>query len=45
MSLFTNGGTIRGDVINLIPRQRAGALVATAGLANATEGRFAAWTC
>ncbi len=41
MSLFTTAGTIRGDVINLIPRQRAGALVATAGLNNATEGRFA----
>ena len=25
----------------MIPRQRAGALVATAGLNNATEGRFA----
>jgi sulfide dehydrogenase [flavocytochrome c] flavoprotein chain len=32
---------MRGDVINMIPRQRAGALVATAGLNNATEGRFA----
>lgn len=41
MSLFTTAGTIRGDVINMIPRQRAGALVATAGLNNATEGRFA----
>ena len=41
MSLFTTAGTIRGDVINLIPRQRAGTLIATAGLNNATEGRFA----
>jgi NADH dehydrogenase FAD-containing subunit len=41
MSLFTPLGTFRGDVINMIPRQRAGALVATAGLNNATEGRFA----
>lgn len=41
MSLFTTAGTMRGDVINMIPRQRAGALVATAGLNNATEGRFA----
>ena len=40
MSVLTPGGTFRGDVINLIPRQRAGALLATAGLANATEGRF-----
>ncbi len=43
MSLVTSAGTIRGaDVVNLIPRQRAGALVARTGLANATEGRFAA---
>ena len=41
MTLITTVGTIRGDVINMIPRQRAGALVATAGLNNATEGRFA----
>jgi NADH dehydrogenase FAD-containing subunit len=41
MSLITTAGTIRGDVINMIPRQRAGALIATAGLNNATEGRFA----
>jgi NADH dehydrogenase FAD-containing subunit len=41
MSLLTTAGTMRGDVINMIPRQRAGALVATAGLNNATEGRFA----
>ena len=42
MSLLTNGGTFRGDVINLIPPQRAGALLATAGLNNATGGRFGA---
>lgn len=41
MSLMTTAGTVRGDVINMIPRQRAGTLVATAGLNNATEGRFA----
>ena len=41
MSLTTTAGTFRGDVINLIPRQRAGALVATAHLNNATDGRFA----
>jgi sulfide dehydrogenase [flavocytochrome c] flavoprotein chain len=41
MSVLTTAGTFRGDVINLIPRQRAGTLVATAGLNNATEGRFA----
>lgn len=41
MSLTTTAGTFRGDVINMIPRQRAGALVATAGLNNATAGRFA----
>jgi NADPH-dependent 2,4-dienoyl-CoA reductase/sulfur reductase-like enzyme len=42
MTLATSQGTVRGDVINLIPRQRAPAIVAKAGLANATEGRFAA---
>jgi sulfide dehydrogenase [flavocytochrome c] flavoprotein chain len=41
MSLITTAGTIRGDVINLIPRQRAGSLVSKTGLNNATEGRFA----
>jgi sulfide dehydrogenase [flavocytochrome c] flavoprotein subunit len=42
MSLKTTSGAVfRGDVINMIPRQRAGALVTTAGLNNATEGRFA----
>lgn len=43
MSLVTSAGTFRNaNVVNLIPRQRAGALVARTGLANATEGRFAA---
>ncbi len=41
-TLYTNGGAVTGHAVNLIPRQRAGALVASAGLANATEGRFAA---
>lgn len=41
MTLFTAAGSIRGDVINMIPRQRAGALVAKVGLNNATTGRFA----
>ena len=43
MSLTTTAGTFNNaSVVNLIPRQRAGSLVAKAGLANATEGRFAA---
>ncbi|MBK9361281.1 MAG: NAD(P)/FAD-dependent oxidoreductase [Rubrivivax sp.] len=41
-TLFTNGGAVRGDVVNLIPRQRAPQLLADAGLLNATGGRFAA---
>jgi sulfide dehydrogenase [flavocytochrome c] flavoprotein chain len=41
MTLNTPQGQFRGDVINLIPRQRAGTLIAANGLANATEGRFA----
>lgn len=41
MTLSTNGGGIRGDVINLIPEQRAGTLVKSAGLTRAPEGRFA----
>lgn len=40
-TLFTNGGAVRGDVVNLIPAQRAPAVVQAAGLANATGGRFA----
>jgi sulfide dehydrogenase [flavocytochrome c] flavoprotein chain len=43
MSITTAAETFRNvDVVNLIPRQRAGSLVAATGLANATEGRFAA---
>lgn len=41
MTLSTNGGLVRADVVNLIPPHRAGAIVARAGLATATEGRFA----
>lgn len=41
MSLQTTQGTFKADVVNLIPRQRAGALITSQGLANATEGRFA----
>jgi sulfide dehydrogenase [flavocytochrome c] flavoprotein chain len=36
-----DGSQVRGDVVNLIPRQRAGQVVIDAGLATATEGRFA----
>jgi hypothetical protein len=42
MNLYTNGGGIfHGDVVNMIPRQRAGSMIAATGLNNATEGRFA----
>ena len=41
MTLNTAQGIFRGDVVNLIPRQRAGSLITSQGLANATEGRFA----
>jgi NADH dehydrogenase FAD-containing subunit len=41
MTLLTTAGTFRGNVINLIPRQRGGVLLTAAGLNNATEGRFA----
>ena len=42
MNLYTaGGGTFHGDVVNMIPRQRAGGLIAATGLNNATEGRFA----
>lgn len=41
MTLSTSGGLVRADVVNLIPRQRAGAVVMDAGLATASEGRFA----
>lgn len=39
---FVGGGSLSANVVNLIPRQRAGALMQATGLANATEGRFAA---
>ena len=41
MTLNTTQGQFKGDVVNLIPRQRAGSLITANGLANATEGRFA----
>ncbi len=41
MTLTTTAGPVRGDVVNLIPRQRAGHLVAATGLNNANGGRFA----
>ena len=41
MTLMTNFGPVRGDVVNLIPVQRATALVQNAGLATANGGRFA----
>jgi sulfide dehydrogenase [flavocytochrome c] flavoprotein chain len=41
-TLFTDSGAVAADVVNLIPRQRAAAIVAAAGLAKATNGRFAA---
>ncbi|MFY9723741.1 MAG: hypothetical protein WAJ82_14550, partial [Azonexus sp.] len=40
MTLITTAGNFHGEVINLIPRQRAAPLLAVAGLNNATEGRF-----
>jgi NADH dehydrogenase FAD-containing subunit len=40
-TLHTSTGQIQGDVINLIRRQRAPAIVRRAGLATATERRFA----
>jgi NADH dehydrogenase FAD-containing subunit len=41
MTLNTPQGQFKGDVVNLIARQRAGSLITANGLANATEGRFA----
>ena len=41
MTLSTPAGTIRGDVINLIPKQRASALAAKAGLVTDANGGFA----
>ncbi len=40
-TLNTSGGMFRGDVINLIPRQKAPPLVSKTGLANDATGRFA----
>jgi NADPH-dependent 2,4-dienoyl-CoA reductase/sulfur reductase-like enzyme len=40
-TLFTSGGAVRGDVVNLIPSQRAPALVKRSGLANSADRRFA----
>lgn len=41
MTLSTSGGLVHGDVINLIPAQRASALVAATGLIPGSDGRFA----
>jgi NADPH-dependent 2,4-dienoyl-CoA reductase/sulfur reductase-like enzyme len=41
MTLFTATGPVTADVINLIPRHRAGRIVVDAGLATANGGRFA----
>lgn len=39
---ITSAGEVRGSVLNVIPRQRAGGIVAAAGLANDPSGRWAA---
>ena len=41
MKVYTAQGVFTGDVVNLIPRQKAGKLVIASGLNNATNGRFA----
>lgn len=41
MQVYTNQGVFKGDVVDLIPRQKGGKLIVASGLANATEGRFA----
>jgi NADH dehydrogenase FAD-containing subunit len=41
MTLTTTAGDFQGDVINLIPRQKAGKLIADLGLNNTPDGRFA----
>ena len=41
MTLATSGGSVHADVVNLIPRQRAAALVTKAGLATDAQARFA----
>jgi len=40
-TLFTNTGPVRGEVVNLIPAQRAPDLLKAAGLLNDATGRFA----
>ena len=40
-TINTNGGPVRGDVVNLIPAQRAPQLLADAGLLTDASGRFA----
>lgn len=39
---ITSAGQVRGSVLNVIPRQRAGGIIAAAGLANDASGRWAA---
>ena len=41
MLLNTAAGQFTGAVINMIPRQKAGSLITTAGLNNSPDGRFA----
>jgi sulfide dehydrogenase [flavocytochrome c] flavoprotein chain len=41
MLLYTDNGTVKANVVNLIPAQRAGSVVTAAGLATANNGRFA----
>lgn len=41
MALSTTSGSVRGDVINLIPRHRAASLVSATGLTTGGDGRFA----
>jgi sulfide dehydrogenase [flavocytochrome c] flavoprotein chain len=41
MIVYTNGGPVQADVVNLIPAQRAGALALNSGLCTANGGRFA----
>jgi sulfide dehydrogenase [flavocytochrome c] flavoprotein chain len=41
MLLYTDSGIVKANVVNLIPSQRAGSVVAAAGLATANGGRFA----
>lgn len=40
MTLSTSSGLVHGDVINLIPAQRASALAAATGLVSGGDGRF-----